>query len=291
MNINIKLNINIMKKTLIYPVYNDIHKLHDIISVVSKDIEVYIYEKKNEILDISINHHTYLDNNIIHYNIPLIGEQHFSFFLHIINNYNHLEGIIHFSKTHWIPVFSTMDTFLQELYNNDNELLYVQHKTNMRQFVCIFPDIQYMGFKDAITFLLKQNNINIYADSLISYNKECFECNNNIKCFNCGLFYNETCNEIQNVLFSTSYLKENSICMQKLKEIFDDYNPVTEYNPCTIDGSYIIHSNVILFHTIDVYESIYNDLKNNVFGSHDEIVIFFHLFFKETLRRYNNTTK
>jgi hypothetical protein len=62
-----------MKKTLIYPVYNDIHKLDDIISVVSKDIDLYIYEKKNEIIDIShisINNNT---NNIIHYNIPVIG--------------------------------------------------------------------------------------------------------------------------------------------------------------------------------------------------------------------------
>jgi hypothetical protein len=146
-----------------------------------------------------------------------------------------------------------------------------------------------MGFKDAIVFLLRQNNINIDVNSLISYNKDCFECNNNKKCFNCGLYYNESCNELKNILFSTSYLKENSICMQKLKEIFEDYNPITEYNPCTIDGSYIIHSNLILFHTISVYQKIYNDLKNNVFHSHDEIVIFFHLFFQETLRRYNNT--
>jgi len=159
----------------------------------------------------------------------------------------------------------------------------------MRHFVCIFPDIQHMGFKDAIVFLLRQNNINIDVNSLISYNKDCFECNNNKKCFNCGLYYNESCNELKNILFSTSYLKENSICMQKLKEIFEDYNPITEYNPCTIDGSYIIHSNLILFHTISVYQKIYNDLKNNVFHSHDEIVIFFHLFFQETLRRYNNT--
>ena len=262
-----------MKKTLIFPSYQDMHKL-DYLHLIPKEIDIYIYEKKNEITEEDTLSYHKIDN-ILHYSIPLIGEQHFALVLHIINNYSNLDGLIHFSKTHWIPIFSTINIFLDEL-NYDN-VMYTQHKTNLRKFISIFPDLQPMGHKHAAYYLLEQNNINT---NLLSNNLDCFECNNNMKCFNCSLFCFHN-----NILFSTSHLKENSPAIKKLKEIFPDYNPKSEFNPCDLDASYIIHSSIILYHDMAVYKSIYNDLKNNFFDGHDSITTFFHHFFKETLNR------
>jgi len=266
-----------MKKTLIFPVYQDIHKLN-YLHLIPKDIDICIYEKKEEIKEHDILAYNKIDN-ITYYSIPVISEQHFALVYHIINNYYNLNGIIHFSKTHWIPVFSCIDTFLHEL-NNDN-IIYSQHNCRLRKFIPIFPDLQPMGHKHAAYYLLEQNNV---IASLNSNNLNCFECNNNMKCFNCNLFYYNDHNNICN-MFVTRSLTEDSLPIKKLKEKFPDYNPISIFNPCDIDGSYIIDSKIILYHDIDVYKSIYNDLKNNNLGCHDEIILFFHHFFKETLRR------
>lgn len=44
---NINNILYIMKKTLIFPSYQDIHKL-DYLHLIPKDIDIYIYEKKEE---------------------------------------------------------------------------------------------------------------------------------------------------------------------------------------------------------------------------------------------------
>jgi hypothetical protein len=268
-----------MKKTLIISSYKDIHKLYEWVKLIPKDIQIHIYEKKDEILDTNNLLTNKISDNIIHYSIPVLGEQHFAFILHIINNYSQLDGMIYFTKTHWIPNFSNIQTFLEEL-QKDN-ILY-EHNNTLRKFVYIYPDLQSIGHKHAVYDLIQKNNLNINHQDVYSHSPTCFECNNNIKCFNCSLIYINN----SNTIFSTSYLKEDSSVFKKLKEIFPNYAAITEYNPCNSEGSYMIHSKIISFHSIDVYKNLYECLENGKLGCHDEQVIFFNLFFKETLRRY-----
>jgi hypothetical protein len=260
------------------------HKFKNFLHLIPKNIKIIIYEKKNEIND---TQETPLfisspANHILHYNIPFIGEQHYTLIMHIINNYNTLQGIIHFSKTHWTEHFQDINDFLQEF--NSSNVLYRQHNAN-RKFICIFPDVQSIGHKHAIHDLLQKNNISVNIHNIVSYNKNCIECNNNLKCYSCGMY---AVNNNHNYLFTVSYLRENNNCIKKLREIFENYNPITEYKHCNIDSSYIINSKVILYHSIDVYKKILDDLKNNLY-CHDEAVMFFHLFFQETAKRILNT--
>lgn len=272
-----------MSRSLIYPSYKDFDKLSELIPLIPKDIQVFIYEKKDDILDTNNLLVLKQQDNITHSLIPVIGEQHFALVLHIIKNYNKLTDIIHFSKTHWTSVFSPIDKFLLEL--NYYDVLYTQHAT-FRKLVHLFPDIQHMGFKHAVVHLLETNNIDINIEKIVSCNQNCVECNQNIKCYKCGLFSIPSDTQLNNTLFSTSYIRGNNACMKKMKELFPDYNPITELNPICVESSYIINSKLILFHNVDVYIKLLDYLKNNLLGCHDELVAFFHLFFKETLVRY-----
>jgi hypothetical protein len=272
------------KKTVIFPTYLDVHKLNETINSIPKDIEIVIYEKKK---DIEKSEQVILyekRDNIIHYHIPFIGEQHYAFFLHIVNNYEKLNGIYNLSKTTWIPMFSSVSSFLNELNESDN-VLYSQNNAQIRKFVFIFPDLQHMGLKQAIVELLKMNNITIDIQHLHSYNNECIECNQNLKCYNCNNFSTPNYPELHNIIFTAAYVKERDNCLNKLKDIFPGYSPVTEFNPSTVDGSYLIHSKIILQHSAELYKNLLNDIAP-VWG-HDEMNNFFHFFFKETLRRYN----
>jgi len=276
-----------MKKTLLLPSYNDIQKLDGFIDKIPNDIEIIIYEKKNELTDdsqdrIPTPQLISTNRNISHYYIPFIGEQHYALILYIINNYNDLQGILHFSKTHWLQIFSNINCFTEELKKED--VLYCEHQT-FRKFVYIFPDIQIMGHKHAILDLLTKHNIHVGIQHIVSYNRECTECNRYDKCYNCSMFFVNKY-ELQNILFTTSYLREKDNCMKKMKEIFLDYQyPTTEFDPIFNDTSYMIHSKIILYHSIDVYKNILYDLQNNVLTCHDEVGNFIHLFFNETMKR------
>jgi hypothetical protein len=270
--------------TLIYSSYNDISKFESFIHLIPKHIQIIIYEKKNEITDIDakpVLTSPFLQKNILHYHIPFVGEQHYALIMHIINNYDSLQGIIHFSKTHWTSVFQNINHFLQEL--NATDVVYRQHNA-FRKFYCIFPDVQSVGHKHAIYDLLHKNNIPIDMNYINSFDKNCNECNNNLKCYSCGMYVVDNY-YTYNCYFTVSYLTENHNCMKKLREIFDNYNPITEYKACNMDTSYIINSKVILYHSIDVYKNILSCLKNGFFCGHDEIANFIHLFFQETANR------
>jgi len=270
--------------TLIFPCYKDLYKLNYLKNIIPNNCNLIIYEKKDEISknEFIIDDIKCQDNN--HYLIPLLGEQHFALIIHIIKNYDILQNTIHFSKTHWIPVFSSLDIFKNELLLSSN-IMYKQHNCLIRKFVCIFLDLQTMGHKEAIIYLLQENN-KYRNQKIISYNNNCNECNNNLKCFNCGMFRIKEDPEFNNILFTTSYLQPNSSNIIKLKQIFPDYNPITELIPCSIDGSYIINSKIILYHNIDIYKDIYNTL---IYDCHDSLTMFFHIFFLETLKRYKSS--
>jgi len=275
--------------TLIFPCYKDLCKLNYLKDIIPNNYNLIIYEKKDEInknefiiedIEYQCNRRRQ-EGDYIHYLIPTLGEQHFALIVHIIKNYDNLQNTIHFSKTHWIPVFSSLDIFKNELLLSYN-IMYKQHNCSIRKFVCIFPDLQIMGYKQAIIHLLKINN-KYRNQQIISYDNNCNECNNNLKCFNCGLFKIKDDPEFNNIIFTTSYIKANTDNMNKLNQIFSGYNPITELIPYTIDGSYIINSKIILFHNVEIYKDLlyYG-------GCHDSLTMFFHLFFLETSKRFQS---
>lgn len=263
-------------KTILFPVYHDIDKLSIYKNVIPEDYHVIIYEKKD------IQHvekvTTVLDfhRSISQYHIPSIGEQHFSLVLYIIRNYTTLHGTLHFSKTNWIPHFSNKTLFREDLMHIEG--YYKQHSTE-RKFICIFPDKQIHGFKEGIVDLVKCNPTMVHSSNL-----NCISCNSNEPCYQCGLFMVDTFSFI----FTTSYIKKNDRVTKLLENIFHNYSPVTEFDPCVIDSSYCIDSKVLLYHPKEVYIKL---LDTIVTMCHDECNIFFHLFFKETLSRLNGWNK
>ena len=265
-----------MKISLVYPVCGDLQRLASFLPHIPQDIDVVIYEKSDSVADDAVQLMAQ-KNNITLYSIPKRGEQHFAFILHILRNYSTLEGMIHLSKAHWIPVFSKPALFLQELRA---ECLYAQHRT-FRKTVCLFPDAGIVSYKQGIVdlFRMKGNDIDI---NNVTYNiRECIECKNNLRCERCTHFNVKG----YDLLFSRSYLLEHSYCIQLLKEIFPDIKFVTEFNIENIECSYMIDARVLLFHNISVYQKLLTILQDDKM-SHDECSIFFHLFFRETAKRF-----
>jgi len=277
------------KKTIIFPVYNDIDKINLYGNIIPNDFEIIIYEKKSDISADSYNFNTLTETiinpRVRHILIPSIGEQHFSLILHILNNYNQLQkgDLIHYTKTHWVPQFSSPEQFNYEL--NKTDYLYTQHKEYNRKYVLIYPDMQKLGHKEAVIELLKQTNNWNENKQVVSWTaRDCSKCSNNLQCFACGIF---NIDNNYNIHYSPSHIKNSDPAMKIMKDIFADYNPITIHEPESIDSSYIIRTDLILYHPIEVYEKLFLLLKLDVM-CHDAASNFFHIFWKETLKRWQN---
>jgi len=257
------------RKTLIFPVFNDIEKLGVYNGIIPDDVDVIIYEKNNKISEWEIR--TIHDSpKYKHICIPSFGEQHFSLVVHILYNYKTMQkgDCIFFSKTHWIPQFSEPVLFNKEL--SITESGYSQNANLVRKFVFIYPDMQKLGHKHAAEALCQS--------TVVNQDGECSECKNNLKCFKCGIYY---LNGLHNIQFSTSHIREEDYGMKLMKHIFPDYDPITKYEPEYCDSSYIIPTDLILYHKIELYEKLLGILKQNIM-CHDALVNFFHIFWKET---------
>jgi hypothetical protein len=275
-------------KTILFPVYHDIDKLSIYKNVIPEDYHVIIYEKKDiqyvEKVKTVLDFHP----SISQYHIPSIGEQHFALVLYIIRNYNTLHGTLHFSKTNWIPTFSSAELFKNDLLHLD--ATYQQHTTTTRKMVYIFEDKQ-NGYKEGIMDIINENtSLQCNLSMIHSYNRNCVECNNNLPCHNCGAFEVDGLRptDCERIIFISCHTKKNHFIIRLLKEIFPTFVPKTEYNPCVIDTSYKIDTKLILYHPKEVYIKL---LDATAPMSHDECCIFFHLFFKETLSLLNGWNK
>jgi hypothetical protein len=266
-----------MSKVLIVPCYKDFYKL-DWVKEFNKrtnyTFKIIIYEKRDKIKkEIKLNEQ--------HYLLPAYGEGTFQLFYHIIKNYNNLEDTIHYTKSHWVPRFSSIELFLNEIKNKDD--LYLQHTTNIRKFIPCLGDISHLGHKEGIIELLKKNN-RWNNQKIYSTNWSCYNCKNNIQCFKCNLMCIDD-KELYDVIFNYSYTKNHTECMKLIKEIFPSYKENTIIAPRCIDGSYILKKELILYHSVETYKKILNFITY-VLKSHDEIITFTDLFFTETKRLY-----
>jgi hypothetical protein len=144
--------------------------------------------------------------------------------------------------------------------------------------------MQKLGHKEAVIELLKQTNNwneNIQVSSSVA--RDCSKCSNNLQCFACGIFNIK--NNKYTINYSPSHIKNSDPAMKIMKDIFADYNPITIHELECVDSSYIIRTDLILYHPIEVYEKLFLLLKLDVM-CHDAAVNFFHIFWKETLKRW-----
>ncbi len=243
-------------------------------------IKLLFMKKKNHVNCLEkINTTLDFHRSISHYYIPSAGEQHYALILYIISNYKTLTGKLHFSKTSWIPTFSSAELFHNDLLHLD--ATYQQHTTHIRKMVYIFEDKQ-NGYKEGIMDIINENtSLQCNLSMIHSYNRNCVECNNNLPCHNCGAFEVDRLKptDCERIIFISGHTKKNHPIIQLLKEIFPTFVPKTEYNPCVIDTSYMIDTELILYHPIELYTIILDIIQRM---NHDECCIFFHLFFKET---------
>lgn len=257
----------IENEIVIIPTYKDFHKVARW-KFLKNNYNLLVYEKidgleKEEKI------------NDFHYKIPSYGEGCMAFIYHIVKNYHNLENKIHYTKGHWIPEGTTPKIFLKDLKKKE---LYFHHTTR-RNFILFFDDLRIFGGPGAIKQLLKKDvKIKFY-----NRNPGCNQCTKEKKCLACGnLMIDDP--QFKDTIFEFSNLFSGCYLIDKIKQIFPNFDRKTELVKTYKEGSFSVSKELILKHPLEVYEDILENICKPKKLCRDSMVLFLQLFFEETLK-------